>query len=42
MAVEVGILLLSVILAPIVIYLVWTSKFSQLDSEGTALSKLFD
>jgi len=33
MAVEVGILLLSVILAPIVIYLVWTSKFSQLHSE---------
>jgi len=29
MAVEVGILLFSAILAPIVIYLVWTSKFSQ-------------
>ena len=38
MAVEVGILLISVILAPIVIYLVWSSNFYQQRSEGTVVS----
>jgi len=38
MAVEVGILLISVILAPIVIYLVWSSNFYQQRSEVKKLS----